>query len=419
VNRNLLLRIFCIIISLGFGLFISSAPFHLAPKAYLDTFMFPQSSPSFEENTRVIEPHLASDITRRVHTLRDATAPLSLSSIISFDPEHPQLGNAQNPFTLATVTHNLRSKHHISTLLLDNPLNFDDSNSHGVDTLLASLEEFDRVVFAADLTYKNAPQELPYYLATLDPSQVHGEMTLLPEVNASIHSTDLDPPANSYAGFSSTSTGATQGQLLMRWQDSIIPSFSLLQHLEEESVHLSEITVRLGHYILLGHNRSVLPIDSFGCFSPPQKVPSSSQQADHFQADELWTSQNSPLSPCLIQTKPTASLSSMTSKLHSAPETNSLIQYQRMEIWKEALVLFDIALLFALFLHWRTLKRNLIYVIITLSLIPLLLVLYNVRQVWVPASSIFSSLIMSWLLSFLISPFIQTPPPIESEPCEP
>ena len=373
----------------------------------IDATIFPQSAHTFSAGSTVVEPHYPGDSTRRVHYLKEGTSqPLSMS-LLEFQPTSDHLQTVENPLTLATIIAKLDDSHECSALTLNVPLSWHNADQNTLDALALSLENYQTVYAAQELSYRAEAQEIPYYIATIPAENITGTSPLIPKVNAQALPLSFLPPTNTLVGFSAASITANPHQLLLQWGDSFVPSFSLLQLALVESIALEEITVVLGEYILLGDSGPILKINEFGAFVGPTETSPASDLTPH-SADYPWSKQ-AELKPIVSLSANAETTRTSIENLHAiytAPRTDFLTTYHRLARWAELIVLADIAILFTCFLEFRPLKRHVYFILTLVTLWPVLVTLSSFRNMWIPASAVFATAIVGWLVSFFFAPLV-------------
>jgi len=372
----------------------------------IDETIFPQSAQNYLPGTTVVEPYKRQDPNRYVHHLKAGITTPPPISVLEFRKESESLQSADDPFTVATVVDKLYNKHACKHLSLNIPLHWQTSTEHGSDALTLSLEEYHLVYFTSELTYRPTPTELPFYIARIPPSNISGNSDLLPKVNAEILSPSILPPTNTTAGFSSSTSVANPNQLLLQWGNHLIPSFSLLQLAMTEGLSIHDLTVILGQCIIFGDTGPVLPINQFGSYAGSNR----SKPAPLHPADYPWNPE-AQLSPNIFLSsgpEKTATDVQAIELLQASPRTDFLTSYQRLDRWAEIIVLTDIAILFAWFLGFRPLKRHICFLLVLVTLWPVLVTLSSMRNMWTPASAVFATAITGWFSSFFLAPLVRS-----------
>ena len=373
----------------------------------IDETIFPQSAHSLAPGTTLVEPYKKLDRNRHVYHLKQGvTTPPSLS-VLEFRSQSESLQSADDPFTVATVVDKLHHKHSCKNVALNIPLHWESPTPHGLDALELSLAEYDTVTLSSELVYRSESSALPFYIARIPPANITGSPTYLPKVNAEALPPSMQPPTNTMAGFSSTTSVANQNQLLLRWGKHTVPSFSLLQLAMTEKLDVQDITVVLGRCIILGETGPVLAIDRFGAYSGTGQ----SQPVAIHAADYPWTP-NAQLSPnAFLSLGPKSTAKDMLAleRIHAAPRADFLTSYQRLDNWAELIVLADVAILFAWFLGFRPVKRHIYFLLVIVTLWPVLVALSSMRNMWTPASAVFATAITGWISSFFLAPLVQDP----------
>lgn len=415
MKRNTIIEVFSALLSILVGWLVLQRIIVIPGSQTIDQAIFPQSAATFAPGTAVIEPHKPQDKVRHVYHLKQGIQSPPNISTLEFRSDNQSLQSADDPFTVATVVDKLRSQHSSKAIAINIPFHWESSSEHGAEALIMSLEEFETAYFTSELVYRAKEKEFPYYLAKIPTENISGSSALLPKVNGEALTPNISPPTNTLAGFHPDTSVAPPKQLLVAWGEHIVPSFSLLQLAMVEGVSLQEITVILGHCIILGDSGPILPIDDMGTYTRTER----SEPAPTFSSDSPWLADSTFSSNIFLSGSADDTLRDMQNleTLHAAPRSDFLTSYQRLPMWAEIIVIADIAILLAWFLGFRPLKRHICFLLVIVTFWPVLVILSSMRNMWTPASAVLATALTGWLTSFFFAPIMQrTPEENESTP---
>jgi hypothetical protein len=181
---------------------------------------------------------------------------------------------------------------------------WDDPDPIGLSALERVMGNFESVVTTAPLTRGATAEVLPpaFRRASLPLDALRGDTALLPVVNRQALNNVLLGAENTLAGFTFIEPldGVEKPQLLARWDDRVVFSFSFLAALQLADIELDALQIHLGSHIRVGAGGWILPIDDAGrlLVSAPQSHGWRETSAEWLlDADpELWPGPSLPTS---------------------------------------------------------------------------------------------------------------------------
>ncbi|MBK1829844.1 hypothetical protein JIN77_03850 [Verrucomicrobiaceae bacterium R5-34] len=341
---------------------------------------------------------------------------------ITDDPDRVYESTPPSPLDYAVMLHALNDRG-VENLVFTTRLSWDGDLGLSADALNHQLAPFSHASFGLPLTRGATAQELPPALRrSLIPfSQVSGNRRLIPTVNQVALPAVMSDGEHSYAGFSSiesTPGTADYVPMICQWQDEgLIPSLELLALMSAHDVRPDEVLVHCGRHIRLGMEGLVIPIDSYGETALPV-LSANEQQASTqppLKAEELITRPKDNSAGSATAVEPDVFLFCATGEKTAAtnllsPErlaavqhwsTNLLaiepgasIDYRRLPLWAQVVIIFDVAFAACWFSGFKRINRLLASLLTAALIYPLLLLIMDITEHWFNVSPLLTALIV-------------------------
>jgi len=258
------------------------------PGSSMDRILFSVTARTFAEPPFFITGSGSREQPHTLHTLKrqttSSTNPLP-SIAITDDPERVFQNSPPSPVDFAIILKNLRRLGRES-VAIGMPLAWPEPDVISLTALDQQLDSLPISVTSAPLSRSPVPSPLPpaFRRASLDVSQIHGNIRDLPTVNRVSIPDVILGNTSSLAGFTVLESEPDDGfpHLLARWDDRVVLAFPLLAALADHNTTPSEIEIRLGKYISLGADGPFIPIDGYGrlAFKPASSAERNSIPAE-------------------------------------------------------------------------------------------------------------------------------------------
>lgn len=365
-----------------------------------------------DEKSQVITSHLLTQQPDKSRKFKLIT--------ITDDPDQIYERTPPSPLDYAVILHRL---HHqgAENIVINTQLTWDGDLGITATALSNKLAEFTNANISLNLTRGAATHELPEALqqSIIPFSNVSGNVKLLPVVNQVTPPNALSNTGKTRAGFSKIESIPETTDVIPMicvWQDKgIVPSIELLAIMTAHQINPDQVIIHCGKYIQLGHDGPVIPISKFGEIS----FSSSAHQlkiTSTTAAENLITRVDTEKAPTpadtdvyLIhavgeKTKATNAISAERlaamvhwSQFSPTPAPGKSIQYQRLPLWADIIIIFDIALAAWFFASLSRGNRHLAFALTALLTFPLLISIMEVTQHWFSISAPLAAIIMAWL----------------------
>lgn len=195
---------------------------------------------------------------------------------INDDPQQLNTKGIYYAPDVAVTIHNLK-RLGIKHLFVTTSLHFPDHNAQETASVSSTLATLDSAVLSLKMARQAAPTPLPNYLerSTIATSQMTGDLQLLPKVNRLSLPPSLAIPSNCLVGFGELelTTPADSLPLLAKWENHILPSALLLEHLHQQGRRLTDLHIQLGDAIFTSDHSIHLPIDEYGHYHLSSPAP--------------------------------------------------------------------------------------------------------------------------------------------------
>ncbi len=230
--------------------------FEFASKAFANPPFFVSGNGSHEQ------PWSLRTLSSQVSSAGETSLPVIS---IGDDPDGVFQSSPPQAVDYAVMLRNLK-RLGVKRVALADEMAWDDADPIALQALDSRLADFDSAVTCASLTRSSVaePLPLPFFIASIPLSQVHGDVGLLAQVNrVSLPGTFLGS-GKTLAGFSLIESEPGNAPLLARWKDRVVFAFPVVAALAETGGKAEQIEVRLGSYLKLGPSGPVVPIDAAG-----------------------------------------------------------------------------------------------------------------------------------------------------------
>ncbi len=189
---------------------------------------------------------------------------------ITDDPNQIFQSSPPSPVDFAIILKNLTELNQDS-IAISTPLTWSDPDTIPLTALDKQLDAIPHLITSAPLSRGSTPSSIPpaFRRASIDLSQLHGNIALVPVVNRIPIPGVLLGNEKSFAGFTALESESDQKSLplIAIWDDRVVLSFHLLTALNHLQVPPSSIEIYLGRHIYLGKKSSYIPIDNYGRLS--------------------------------------------------------------------------------------------------------------------------------------------------------
>lgn len=332
------------------------------------------------------------------------------------DPEGVFQSFPPSPIDLAVVLNNFHrlGARNVATAVV---LAWDSPDVIGLAALDKAIGRFDSMVMTAPLSRGAVPEMMPssFRKASVPLSEIHGAITELPSVNRIPLPGIILGGENTMAGFQTLDSEPDNGRfpMIARWGDRAVFAFPLLVAMQRLNLPLQGIQVRLGHFIKLGPDGPVIPIDRDGRlgYSPPQiqafaEIPAASLIDG---SDDLIP--KSAPQPVILRDDRSAAepntrmFSQMLPALVAAISSNGCLSpersYTRLHPAFEGVILSLVVSLLAVFCKLRASSRNIAYFLIAGVCISAQIITAVAATIWLPGLASLAAVCSAFLVSLL------------------
>lgn len=417
MNLVRIVQAFIFLITLGVGL---AALFIWQPGGRLskvDDVLSPIKNESFSIGAK-IEDNTPEGSRDRI--IREV-APPSHSALdyvvceIDDDPEQVNAFGIYHPADIAITLSNLRQQG-VQRVYLSTHLHWPELDLEENNTLSTALKPFQSAVVSAPLRRNlSADHITPAFIrASIPASEVRGGLELLPVVNSIGIEPDVIFPGNTYAGFSSLESEKSSDSvpLVARWGDRVVFSATLLGLMQNSKVTPDQLIVQPGDYIRIGNTGNIIPIDTFGHFKPDplftaKTPPRTITSALSGESSIIGATQKAAIITA------TGTNSSKFEAVGSPYEKLSILAYSprvsgaktlsRIPTWLECILIVDIAILSAWLLAYKSLRRNISFLLTQVAIWVVFLIIYHILSYWSPVAVYSLTLLTGWTLSIVLA----------------
>lgn len=385
---------------------------------WLDETLAPHQNDRFQIGAKLEDGHSK---TERDRIMREVIPPSQnaleyVICLIDDDPDDINPYGIYHPLDISTTLLNLH-KQSVKRVMIGTHLQWADHDEVELEAFALALKPFDKVTIALPLKRSVEAGIMPKPLerSAIPLDDLHGDASLIPQVNQVSLPTLIPFPKNTYAGFSeleSEPAAAGMLPLLARWGDQILPSAYLVEMAAEHGCSPSDLIIYPGKYIRIGNTGNVIPIDEYGNFllpedydvpAPPRTITSAYSSESSIigatQSAAILTANGEKSSLFNALSSPYLHLT----LLHQTPRVGEAHVMPRLPIWLELILISDLAFLCAWLLPYRSIRRNTTFICCAFGLGVCALILYHGLNYWSPASLYLSTLMGGWLITTLLA----------------